>query len=164
MIVLDNNALVFLYRPDAEQAGLREKMQYLFDSGKEKGSIFGIPAPVLSEFLIGEHNPAARRNFLQLFGSKSRVFQILPFDMKSAVACAAVADILNERLPNQAGVESRQKIKVDRQILAIAVSNGAETIVSHDRGLLNAAKALDLDALAIDEIAVPPEAQPDLFG
>ena len=48
--------------------------------------------------------------------------------------------------------------------MAIAVSNGAETIVSHDRGLLNAAKALDLDALAIDEIAVPPEAQPDLFG
>ncbi|UOP00561.1 hypothetical protein [Kingella potus] len=88
MIVLDNNALVFLYRPEGGQEDHSIRMKHLFECQKEQGGIFGIPAPVLSEFLIGEPSPAKRQEFLQLFGAKSRIFKILPFDMKSAVPSA----------------------------------------------------------------------------
>ncbi|MGF6149012.1 Uncharacterised protein [Kingella potus] len=162
MIVLDNNALVFLYRPEGGQEDHSIRMKHLFECQKEQGGIFGIPAPVLSEFLIGEPSPAKRQEFLQLFGAKSRIFKILPFDMKSAAVCAIISDRL-KNLPNEESKEPRQKIKIDRQIIAIALSNSAQSVISHDKNLLNTAARLDLKAMSVEDIELPPEMQPGLF-
>ena len=40
MIVLDNNALVFLYRPAENQEVEHQKMQYIFDNAKKDKAIF----------------------------------------------------------------------------------------------------------------------------
>ncbi|WP_027008591.1 nucleic acid-binding protein [Conchiformibius kuhniae] len=167
MIVLDNNALVFLYRPAGGQQDLHHKMQYLFDEQKRAKKTFGIPAPALAEFLIGEPNPAKRQEFLSLFSGKSKVYQILDFDMKSSVMCTMISDIMNNR-PNECSKEPRQKVKVDRQILAIAISNKAKLIISNDKGLLNAARYLaeqqfKIQAVDVSEITVPVETQSTLF-
>lgn len=167
MIVLDNNALVFLHRPNNDQQDLHYKMQYLFDEQKQAKKTFGIPAPALAEFLIGEPDPVKRQAFLTLFGNKSRVYQILDFDMKSSVMSAFISDKMNSR-PNESSKEPRQKIKVDWQILAIAISNQAKTIISNDKGLLSAAKFLaeqgfKIKAMDITEIDIPANEQGSLF-
>ncbi|MCG9766886.1 hypothetical protein L1D53_25910, partial [Vibrio alginolyticus] len=81
MIVLDNNALVYLYRPEENQEIEHRKMQYIFDDAKSRKETFGVPAPALAEFLIGEPNPMKRQEFLSKFDGK--IFHLLPFDNKS---------------------------------------------------------------------------------
>lgn len=162
MIVLDNNALVFLYRPTDNQFNQSEKMKYIFEQQKAKKGVFGIPAPVLAEFLIGEPNIARRQEFLSFFSGKNKVFQLLPFDLKSATLCAIIADRLNS-LPNEGQKEPRQKIKVDRQIIAIAMSNGVKQLISSDHGLIKSAQNLSCPVLNLDEMSIPEKTQPDLF-
>nr|UOP05317.1 hypothetical protein LVJ77_03715 [Conchiformibius kuhniae] len=87
--------------------------------------------------------------------------------MKSSVMCTMISDIMNNR-PNECSKEPRQKVKVDRQILAIAISNKAKLIISNDKGLLNAARYLveqqfKIQAVDVSEITVPVETQSTLF-
>lgn len=163
MIVLDTNALVFLYRPNHDQEQLHDRMAHLFDTAKNSSQVLGIPAPVLAEFLIGEPTAEGRQNFLNLFNRKNRVFKLLPFDLKSATVCAVVSGHLSSN-PNELGKTERQKIKIDRQILAIALSNQASQIISHDKQLLSAAAAFgNIRAIDIQDLPLPEPPQPQLF-
>ena len=161
MIVLDNNALVYLYRPEENQEIEHRKMQCIFDDAKSKKETFGVPAPALAEFLIGEPNPMKRQEFLSKFDGK--IFHLLPFDNKSAVMCAVVHDKLGKIRINASDNKTRQDIKVDRQIIAIAVANRATLFISNDKQAASCATTMGLNAITIADIKLPENPQPELF-
>jgi hypothetical protein len=93
--------------------------------------------------------------------------RVLPFDKRAAYQCA-----LLDASARQSGakrgkdnLDPYQKVKVNRQIVAIALTNGAELIVSGDTGLINVAKAAGLAAARIGDLPLPAAArQHPLFG
>lgn len=161
MIVLDNNALVFLYRPTEHQEIEHQKMQYIFDEAKKNKENFGVPAPVIAEFLIGESNPIKRQEFLSKFDGK--LFRVLDFDAKSAIMCALVHDELKKKLQNIDRNTPKQEVKVDRQVIAIAKANNAKLFICNDKQAVNSAKILGLNALTIADIELPENPQGQLF-
>lgn len=165
MIIFDNNALVYLYRPAEDQSELSKKMKFVFSQLKEQKKSFGVPAPVLGEFLIGTKDAKQRQEFLAFFSAKSRIYELLSFDLKSAILSAVISDKLNSSSHEDKSSVARQIIKVDRQILAIAMSNNAEKIITNDKNLINSARELDLEAIPINDIEIPPSPKPtpDLF-
>lgn len=161
MIVLDNNALVFLYRPAENQEVEHQKMQYIFDNAKKDKAIFGVPAPVVAEFLIGEPNPVKRQEFLSKFSGK--LFRVLDFDAKSAIMCAWVHDELKQKIQNIDKNTPRQGAKIDRQILAIVKANNASLFICNDRQVANWAREIGLNAQTMADIVIPENLQQSLF-
>lgn len=161
MIVLDNNALVFLYRPAKNQEVEHQKMQYIFDNAKKDKAIFGVPAPVVAEFLIGEPNPVKRQEFLSKFSGK--LFRVLDFDAKSAIMCAWVHDELAKKRMNVDKNKTRQEIKIDKQIIAIAKANNASLLICNDAKAASWAREIGLNAQTMADIVIPENLQQNLF-
>ena len=165
MMLFDTNALVFLYRNQEDDLNPHKAVKYLFGVARQEGMAVAIPAPSLAEFLIGESDPKKRAEFSRLFSHKARTFRILPFDSKAAHTCCEISDRLNRMKMNESNKEPRQKVKVDRQILAIAACNGIGHFVSSDRQLLNDARLLGVFRKVTDIRNFPiPHHQDDLFG
>lgn len=115
-----------------------------------------IPAPACAELLtvIGPDAQA----YINLVG-RSRVFTIASFD----ALCAAELALLNRDTfgPNDAknGAEPYQKIKVDRQIIAVCRVNGVSEIYTDDGGLANRARMCGIIPIGIAEVPIPDTAR-----
>ncbi|UOH17164.1 PIN domain-containing protein [Acinetobacter sp. NyZ410] len=96
-----------------------------------------IPTPVIAEFIAIDHNN--RRNKL-LTISHNKVLNGA-FDKKTAFICGELASKLDKEFLRT----DKQKVKVDLQIIAIALANNAEVLLSEDRGIINAVKTLELN-------------------
>lgn len=88
-----------------------------------------IPTPALSEVLIGAGDAAPK--YLELISSSSR-FKIAPFGERAAVEAAAAHREAIRAGDKKEGSPSWQKVKFDRQIVAIAKVEGATRIYSND--------------------------------
>lgn len=112
-----------------------EKLAYLIRKLSNSRTTILIPTPVLTEVLCCAGTAGA--NLTQQL--QQAPFQIAPFDMRAAIDCA---DLLayhfarkgnGRRRPGAQGVPgSRDKVKFDRQVVAIAKSRGADAIYSDD--------------------------------
>ena len=141
MIILDANALIsFLNSDNADFQNLREFLR------KSYPHEVCIPTPALAEFLVKEENIG---RIQQLMRPNSK-FRKLPFDEKSATSAAKIYKDNIAILKSME--EPKQKVKVDVQILGIALSNNAKIIITHDRGIKNIIKRLDLSIEVFDYI------------
>jgi len=136
MVLFDTNVLCLLLHPDAhipndpasgkpiEQP--QERVNYLRDRRQDAGVRIVIPAPVLAEFLT----IAAPDYMLQI--TQSMWFEVAPFDQRAAVesAVALKRSLKSEKGKKLGSTSSWQKIKVDRQIVAIAKVYGVTTVYS----------------------------------
>jgi len=87
-----------------------------------------IPTPVVAEFLC-KYTPEQQADEVELL---ERNFAIYPFDLPSSIRAARLhpdRQLLNSL---RTADVSRQHIKVDLQVLAIAIHNGASSVVSED--------------------------------
>lgn len=82
-----------------------------------------IPAPAMSEFL--SRDSAERFQFIQ---SKKRIASIVSFDEKAAYITAGMAE---DYYKNKLEIP-KQKVKVDLQILGIAIANKSNFILTRD--------------------------------
>ena len=88
-----------------------------------------VPAPVVGEYLIGfdDKNRDAQQELLQ------RLFFVPALDMHAATVQAQIEgnrDLLRE-LRDRFHL-GRQEIRVDAQILAVAIVNNADVVISYD--------------------------------
>lgn len=149
-IALDCNALIELSRPDDPVSQFR--FLHLI---KEQDAVLVVPTPVVAEFLVRAEAEGVEWLSTQ---RKRRNFILGAFDYRAAQECA-----LLEQQAVAAGMkrpvkqDSRQKIKVDRQILAIARVAECELIMSADGGLRAMATWLELPCQRVDELPLPPE-------
>ncbi len=131
------------------------RIQLLVDTLSEAQAKILLPTPALSEFLVvaGSQGPT----YLSEIAS-SAVFEIVPFDLVAAVEAAAQTAKALAAGDKKAGAKGTwQKVKVDRQIVAIAKVHAADCIYSDDGDVVNLALAAGLQVLGIESLPTPPE-------
>ena len=114
-----------------------------------------IPTPVTAEILtaIGPTSP----DYLRII-NKARIFDARPFDELAAFELAFLNRDIFKKQDATGGLDNRQKVKVDRQILAICRVAGCDTIYTDDTNLQNRARMCDIKAFGVADLAVPASA------
>ncbi|MEN8351535.1 MULTISPECIES: PIN domain-containing protein [Acinetobacter] len=143
MIILDTNALITLLMTNKNEAEFKNLNTFLKQN--EKLSI-ALPMPVISEFIAGDDNEARSLSLLK----PNSKFKNLDFDAKAALIAAKIYRDYRQLPQNQKSQEPRQKVKVDIQIIGIALANNATILVSHDNGVRNIVNELDLNLSVFD--------------
>jgi predicted nucleic acid-binding protein len=155
---LDANAIIVWSSPssDALQIGRLELL--LENVGKAKGVIV-LPTPAIAELLVLTDDATA--NWLGVLQKKSAI-KIAPFDLKAAVECAMIHRLAMAKGNKRQGVkkgEAYQKIKVDRQIAAIAKLHQSDLLVTDDANLAIVAQSIGLRTSRLEELEAPASAR-----
>jgi len=112
-----------------------------------------VPTPALAEFLVRANS--AGHAWLAMV-EKKRSFQIAAFDRRAATECADLDRIaLDSKDKRQGSKDAYQKVKVDRQILAIARVNRADLLITEDVGLMHLAIACKMPTKTILDLDLP---------
>ncbi|MBY6273961.1 MAG: hypothetical protein CW346_17455 [Bacillaceae bacterium] len=143
-VCIDNHILVWGIGKQAKkgQEAMIERAEAFLEKLKSEKHQVIIPAPVVTEFLVGiqeDRHPEVLRT-LQTH------FMIAAFDVPSSVYASQVwkcyygqQDLLNGPPPD--GISSwRTKLKVDCQVLGIAKRHQVDVLYTNDNGLLRMAK------------------------
>jgi predicted nucleic acid-binding protein len=139
-----------------------KRIQFLVDELTKQRATIIIPAPALSEFLVVVH--PAGPEYIQTLNRSAR-FDIQPFDTRAAVEAAEMYRSFIDAGDRRGGSDDdRQKINVDRQIVAIAKVNGAERLYTADRGIILIGDRWGLPCAPVWKLPLPPlDAQPNLL-
>lgn len=115
-----------------------------------------IPTPATAELLtaIGPTNA----DYIRVVNRKA-VFESRPFDEVCAIELAFLNRDIFAALDQRNKLEPWQKVKVDRQILAIARVANCEKILTDDGGLANRARLCDIEPVGIAGMPVPEKAK-----
>lgn len=154
VVCFDCNTLVCLSGQESE---FKTKLLHLLSLlDKKKGKAI-LPAPAIGEYLVlADQAGLAIVESLQ----KHAYVQVANFDLACAFECALLDAAAIGRGDKKDGAEtSWQKVKYDRQIVAIAKRNGAKLIISNDNGVRANASRIGLKALSIDELSLPDHAR-----
>lgn len=165
MVVFDTNLLLMMLDSDAGVSTdpqteapvvrVKERIEYLIMSLSAQNETIGIPTPVLAEILTYAEN--AGSDYLGLLGANKH-FRILAFDLRAAVECAVMTSEAIRAGDKKAGsTEPWQKVKVDRQIVAIGVVERASKIYSDDNGVIQLARGAGVEVVSSWQLPLPPE-------
>lgn len=133
----------------------KERIEHLITTLEQSAAKVVVPTPALSEFLVKAE--AASSTYLDIMRRRS-VFQIAPFDTRCAIELAAMnAHALASGDKFSGSTEPWQKVKFDRQIVAIAKVSGEDTIYSDDPGVRKFAQANGLKAYGVHDLGLAPE-------
>ena len=167
-IAVDANFLVALVNLELNADDRARIDHFIAEADKSKSQIV-IPMPALAEFLVG-----ADQAGIEIVNKLERkaYIDLAPFDRAAAFECAqldraalggsamATKKGKDQRTGKKDGVEAPwQKIKIDRQIVAIAKSRGAQLIVSGDDGVRSNALRVGIQACTLQELALPESAR-----
>ena len=122
---------------DKDQAEYKNLIAFL---NQDKNFSWALPMPVISEFIAGDDNEARSLSLLK----PNSKFKNLDFDAKAALSAAKVYREYRNLPKNRKSQDPRQKVKVDIQIIGIALANNATAIISHDQGLKTVVNELGL--------------------
>jgi hypothetical protein len=152
-ILVDTNFVIaVLTRKGVSKDDLSRIDHFLKRVEKAKSKII-IPMPVVAEFLV--RADVAGVEILKQF-SKNSYIQLAPFDLAAAYDCALLDSAAIGRGDKKDGAtDSWQKIKIDRQIVAIGKANGANLLISVDQGIRNNASRVNIEAKSIDQLEFP---------
>jgi predicted nucleic acid-binding protein len=154
-VLIDTNALIKLLDPRiAVQVSARLK-GVLEDIDQTNGQLI-IPVQVVGEYTSGA-DQAGQELLAKLLGN--RRIKVANFDHVAAVECAmmdktAISSGGHKRAPLTRDI-SWQKVKVDRQIVAIARVLKVDRIISTDGDILKIAKAVGMPCIAIEDLPLP---------
>lgn len=133
----------------------KERIEHLIASIEQSGEKVIIPMPALSEFLVGAKEQG--QNYLPYL-QQQRVFSIAPFDLRAAIELATTIGLDRDAGDKQGGVAGPwQKVKLDRQNVAIAKVAGATTFYTNDDGITSFANKAGLKVIPLHELELPPE-------
>ncbi len=140
-----------------------ERIGHLVKTLEGENATIIIPTPALSEFLVlaADDGPTY---VSELTGNK--VFSIQPFDLRAAVEAAASEVTATRDGDKRAGATgSWQKVKVDRQIVAIARAHGVDTLYSDDEDIQKLASAVGVCVKGVADLPLPAQdTQRSLFA
>lgn len=149
-VAIDATVLAYFFdaeaAPPLDASGVpvalcRERITLLISELQKAKATIIIPAPALSEILVYAGDAAP--NWLSVL-SNTKYCRIADFDQLAAVECAVMAKRRIEAGPRREGYTKR-KVKFDEQIVAIALVEQADEILSDDS---------DIRALAGDRMLV----------
>ena len=162
ILAFDSSTLTLLINPDARPPNDPETGEPLTFSKERIEGLIGsltasdallIPTPVLAEVLVeaGDGGPA----LLEKIQTLARI-RIAPFDTRAAVE-AAFMEREARALGSKKGASGQpwQKVKFDRQIIAISRVAGADALYSDDEKLSNFAKSVGVEVRSTWDLPVP---------
>jgi predicted nucleic acid-binding protein len=143
---------------DAPVANPKERIEYLIEILDEDDAKILIPTQAIAE-LLAAAGASGPLYLTELHGNS--VFEIVPFDERAAIENGA----LEASGARRVGDAPRQKIKVDRQIVAIARTHGVEAIYSDDGDIKALGLDLGLRVISVSELSLrPAEPVPPLIA
>jgi hypothetical protein len=153
IVAFDANCLVkWSSRKPGDQA-LKARLEHLVSTVSTSGGRIVIPTPAFAEFLVGLDEAAAE--WIEELDRKRSIF-VAPLDRRAAFECSLLDKAaLNQGDKRGGRKEAWQRIKIDRQIVAIARVAQASIIVSDDAGLRSTASAAGLLARQIGDLELP---------
>lgn len=159
--VFDASFLIKLLDPKVKGEGdIDARLAHLIETlDRQKDDII-VPTPALSEVLIGAGDGAPA--YLDILSRSSR-FKVAPFGTRAAVEAAARHRDAIKAGDKKEGSPSWAKVKYDRQIIAIAKVEGADSIYSQDGDVLRIGKAEGFKVYRLEDLDAPPPKTPDLF-
>jgi predicted nucleic acid-binding protein len=157
MVVFDANFLIYFLDPKIKGGvGSNPRIDHLVATIQKTGERIVVPTPALSELLVkaGDAGP----KYLEII-ARSKYFRVVEFGVRAAVEAAALEREARLNGPKRGTVPEStwDKVKFDRQIVAIAKAVGAKTIYTNDDQLARHARASGLEAITPDNLADPPE-------
>jgi predicted nucleic acid-binding protein len=163
MVLFDTSVLVLAFDnkasvPTDPVTGLpvekcQQRIKHLVASISKLKQRVLIPTPTLAEYLVYAGDDKHRR--LDEFMT-SKAFSVAPFDIRAAVECALLEDGNSRRGKPVSPVETKVKVKFDRQIIAIAKARGTRVIYTGDKGLAGCARQNNVEVVMTWEIPLPP--------
>ena len=165
MAVFDATALLYFLERDADVpldpatdspvADAKGRIDFLITTLENRRETIVIPTPALSEVLV--HAGAAGPQYLEILNT-TRCFRVEPFDQRAAVELAAMTRDAISAGDLRAGTNAtRAKLKFDRQIIAIALTQGETTIYSDDGDIAKLAGALKIEVVPVHALPRPQE-------
>lgn len=169
ILAVDSSALALLVNPAAippddpntsePVAHTRERVEFFIGSLTAADTLI-IPTPVLAEALVRAEEGAP--GLLEALGGVARV-KVRPFGERAAVETAVMTREAIAAGDKRSGSDAAwQKVKVDRQIIAVARVEGATRIYSDDKNLIGFARRLGMDAFSTWDLPLP-ETESNLF-
>jgi len=163
MVVFDTTYLLPIFQADVEPPRhpdtnepvemFRERIDYLVQSLESDGIKIIVPTPALSEILVRAE--AAGDDYLERINT-SAAFRPVSFDQRAAAEAAMMAKTDIDSGDKRGGSEDTwAKVKFDRQIVAIAIVEGAKVIYSDDRGVKRIGERNGLKVIRIHELPLP---------
>lgn len=155
MVVFDTTFLTYLFVPNAKCHidRPRERITRLIGDLHGEGETIVVPSPALSELLIRtEHSTQLIISEL----TKSSKFHIRPFDTIAAIELAKITiGAMKKGSKRGTAKDIWNKVKFDRQIVAIAKVWQARIIYSEDPGLKTLAESLGITVKGIADCPLP---------
>jgi predicted nucleic acid-binding protein len=171
MVAIDNTFLTLMLHPKAKPPHdpstkkpverIADRIEKLLEDLDGESERMVLPTPVLSEFLIlvGRDGP----EYLEKLSGMKNIL-VKPFDQVAAIELAAVEVEDRLRQGKRAGSGSPwAKLRFDRQIVAIAKTNGASRIYSDDEDVVKFATRREMKVIRTWELPLPPARQIDLY-
>jgi predicted nucleic acid-binding protein len=161
-VAFDASFLVFLFnrRSGSSVDHAADRVDGLIESLSNKKARIIIPTPALTEVLMaGKFTVQVYIEKLKEFGA----FQIRAYDERAAIELAAWYVATKKNNKNRAKQSPWNKIKFDRQIVAIAKTQGVSAVYSDDEQLCQFARECGMDAYGLADLVVPTK-QPKLPG
>lgn len=164
IVTVDSSALAILINPAANppiDPSTGKPLQHAkarvdrFVSELTRNDTFIIPTPVLAEVLVvaGDEAPAIHQALAGLARAKIR-----PFGERAAIETAYICREAKSAGDKRGGsTDPWQKVKFDRQIVAIARVEGSDAIFSDDQGLVTLASRLGMRTISTWDLPTPEE-------
>jgi predicted nucleic acid-binding protein len=143
----------------------KDRVDFLLQTLQDASQRIVIPTPVLSEVLV--RSGASGLAYVQIM-QKAEVFDIRPFDEVAAIELAEInRKAIEDGEKSFKGEPPYQKVKLDRQIVAICKIAGVRTLYASDPSLANFARRAGITVKGVHELPLPsgPQklAQMDMF-
>ena len=119
--------------------------------GKSRQKII-VPTPAVAELLTAI-GPSAQEYFSII--ARSRLFEVAAFDSRCAIELACLNREIFAASDPKNPDEAYQKIKIDRQIIAIFKVAGVENIYTDDNGLAHRARLCGMIPVFTHELELP---------
>jgi predicted nucleic acid-binding protein len=168
LAVLDTTTLTLLLKPTVPPPldpstgepvrRAAERIEYLIEHLSESNARILIPATAWAEFLVAADESA--QEYLAKIKDRAN-FQIVPFDSVSAVEAA-----IDQRKALKAGNKkadlrgTRQCVKADRQIMAVAKTLGVDMVYAADHDLVKIGASMNVPVTALWDLPLKPSVTP----
>jgi hypothetical protein len=175
MVSFDANVLSILllkapmapidFRTKSVVTNARERLNHEVKTLSQKGEKVRIPDPALSEFLVAAVLAGASiQEYLKII-REAQHFVTRPFGIRAGVETAErLAKAIKAGDKREGESEPWEKLKFDRQIIAVSIVEGANAIYTTDKGVYNQAIRWGIKPVHPGDLVIPPlqQAFPDI--
>jgi hypothetical protein len=162
---LDGIRFTVVLHPKAKPRGAvdraKDRVDFLLETLSQQNERIVIPTPAFAEFLVLAGTDAP--NYIRRIRETS-IFRLEPFDERAAIELAdmEIAARVKGNKRGSALDAEWQKVKFDRQIIAVAKVSGALCIYSDDPHIASHGKDCNIPVLSLNDLPLPAAVQQNL--